>query len=111
MNNTILSNEIFEGLKSNLKCDAFDLRDVIGFVSEYEGYSLNFYGEKDGNFNLIIDELYFDGKEISLGDNQKKELQSILSDKRLELEKEEQEGLEIDNYDVRDEQGIFGYAY
>lgn len=60
---------VFSHLSLNLECDCADINDVIGFTSQHENWSLNFYGRESEDFRLEIEEFGFQTPNTTGGDH------------------------------------------
>lgn len=116
---------IFNHLISNLEIDPdSSIENVIAFASEHEEWSMSFFAEHDSDFHHVtLQDFGFitieDGVERWVQcrptSEQLSVLQSIIDTKADELaeeaSKEWEAKREAASYDVRKEQGLFGYGY
>lgn len=107
---TILFNKLLE----NSKCDTGNDISIIGFRAKHNSYHMSFYACDSEDYKVIVEDFgtVVEGKwkQLDASLQQIAEMQKLI-DKKLE----ELSGIvsirNSDDWDVRAEQGIYGYGY
>lgn len=102
-----LSQKEFDRIINKAECSEWHLTGTIAFDIKLQFYSIGFYGECKDNFELVVDEFHKVVKgewvEHTPTEYQRLVMQSMIIDKRKELEEQEAfENQEVpkDSYDT-----------